>query len=287
MNGYEYVLTRQTAWARNRGVKLIGSKGARGRPAYTMSLDENLFQPLLPAVREAFEAGDGNELGTSGAPGKMQAVHSSSALAVNIFQYWKSISAVPVIAAACRLCRRGSQAPCDIHFEEKFPISDGFRYHPNIDVVIHNRPAAKIRGLAIECKFTEAYGAHKHAGLKGKYLKLSGSWDGLANLRGLAESISPTDDHYKHLHPAQLIKHILGLRRHFGHSGFRLLYLWYDVLVEDGARHRDEVKRFAEMARQDSIPFYSLTYQQLIANMAGELRQAHAAYISYLTERYL
>ena len=287
MNGYEYVLTRQTAWARNRGVKLIGSKGARGRPAYTMSLDENLFQPLLPAVREAFEAGDGNELGTSGAPGKMQAVHSSSALAVNVFQYWAAVSDVPVIAAACRLCRRGSQVSCNMRFEEKYPIDDSFGYHPNVDVVLHNTPTAKIQRFAIECKFSEAYGAYKHTGLKDKYLELSGAWDDLPKLRRLAESISPTDDRHKHLHPAQLIKHILGLRRHCGHAGFRLLYLWYDVLGEDGARHRDEVEEFTETAKLDGILFHSLTYQELIASMADQLRPIHEAYIRYLTKRYL
>jgi len=287
MNGYQYILTRQREWARNRGVALIGSKGTRGRPAYTRRLDENLFQPLLPAVRDAFEAGDGDELGSSASPGKMQAVHSSSALAVNVFQYWQSISAVPLIAAACRLCRRGSQVSYDIRFEEKYPIDDGFGRHPNIDVVIHNRRAAKIQSFAIECKFTEAYRAGGEKGLKDKYLKLSGAWDGLPNLRGLAESISPTDNHYNHLHPAQLIKHVLGLRRHFGHAGFRLLYLWYDVLGEDGARHRDEVGRFAEAAKRDGILFHSLTYQDLMTSMASELRQAHPEYIRYLTERYL
>jgi len=226
MNGYQSILTKQTEWAKNNGLALIGSKGARGFPAYTTRLEDNLFQPLLPAVRAAFEAGDGDELGSSDSPGKMQAVHSSSALAVNVFQYWAAVSDVPVIAAACRLCRRGSQVSCNMRFEEKYPIDDSFGYHPNIDVVLHNSPTAKIQRFAIECKFSEAYGTYKHAGLKDKYLDLSGAWDDLPKLRHLAESISPTDDRYKHLHPAQLIKHILGLRRHCGHTGFRLLYLW-------------------------------------------------------------
>lgn len=287
MNGHEYILRKQTEWTRNSGITLIGSKGARGRPAYTTCLDDNLFQPLLPAVRDAFEAGDGRELGSPGSPGKMQAIHSSSALGVNVFQYWKSISAVPVIAAACRLCSRWSQVSYDIRFEEKYPIDDGFSHHPNIDVVIHNSPTAKIRRFAIECKFTEAYGAYKHAGLKDKYLKLSGAWDNLPSLRGLAESIAPVDDHFKHLHPAQLIKHILGLRRHCGHTGFRLLYLWYDVLGEEGARHRGEVERFTDAAKRDGVLFHSLTYQELIAGMASELRQSHEHYVQYLTARYL
>ena len=124
MNGYQYILSKQTEWAKNQGMDLIGSKIYRGRPAYTINLDCNLFQPLLPDIRTSFAAGDGSELGSSGLPGKMQAIHSSSALGVNVFQYWKSISAVPVIAAACDLCRRGSDVSCDIQFEEKYPIND-------------------------------------------------------------------------------------------------------------------------------------------------------------------
>jgi hypothetical protein len=287
MNGYEYILAKQTAWAANRGIALVGSKGSRGRPAYTPKLEQNLFQPLLPEIKESFEAGDGGELGSPGMPGKMQAVHSSSALGVNVFQYWKSISAIPVIASACGLCRRGSQVSCDIRFEEKHPIKDSFGYHPNIDVVIHNTPTAKIRRFAIECKFSEAYGAHKHGGLKAKYLECAGIWSDIPKLRAFAERISPHDRDFMHLHPAQLVKHILGLKRQFGLGGFRLLYLWYDVFGEQGKRHWDEVGEFASVAKQDGIKFHSLTYQELIATLANQLQTEHHEYIRYLTQRYL
>lgn len=194
MNGYEYILAKQIAWATNRGIPLIGSKVYRGRLVYTRKLDQNLFQPLLAEVRESFAAGDGGELGSSGQPGKMQAVHSSSALGINVFQYWKSISAVPVIAAACGLCREGSNVSVDIRFEEKYPINDSFGYHPNIDVVIHNKPEARIKMFAIECKFSEAYGAHKHSGLKRKYLYLDTAdlWDDIPNLRALQSAYLQT-----------------------------------------------------------------------------------------------
>jgi len=109
MKAYEYILSKQVQWAINRGIPLIGSKGKRGQPAYTSKLDQNLFEPLDPDVRECFMAGDGNEiLGSSGSPAKMQALHSSSALGVKIFQYWQKINQVPVIAAACGLCRKGN-----------------------------------------------------------------------------------------------------------------------------------------------------------------------------------
>ena len=106
MNGYEYILTKQIQWAMNRDISLIGSKGLRGRKAYTPQLHQNLFQPLEPHVRASFEKGDGSEIiGVHANPAKMQAVHSSSALSVNIFQYWQKIGQVPLIAAACGFCR--------------------------------------------------------------------------------------------------------------------------------------------------------------------------------------
>ena len=287
MNGYQYILAKQTEWAKNRGLNLIGSKVNRGRLAYTKDLDDNFFQPLLPDVRKSFSEGDGGELGSAGFPGKMQAIHSSSALGVNVFQYWKSISAVPVIAAACGFCRRGSEVSCDIQFEEKYPINDSFGFHPNIDVVIHNKPEAKIQRFAIECKFSEAYGSHKHGGLKQKYLDCGDIWDDIPKLRAFAQRISPDDKEFKHLHPAQLIKHILAMKRQFGRDGFRLLYLWYDVLGEQGKCHQDEVAEFAKVAKEDGIKFHSLTYQELITTLANQLRSGHHEYVRYLTERYL
>ena len=84
MKAYEYILGRQTQWALSHGIPLVGSKGSRGRPAYTLYLRQNLFEPLSPDVYECLSKGDGNEiLGSLEYPSKMQAVHSSSALGVN------------------------------------------------------------------------------------------------------------------------------------------------------------------------------------------------------------
>ena len=287
INGYKYILSKQTAWAINSGIHLVGSKGKRGRPAYTSELNQNLFQPLLPDVRASFVSGDGSELGSNEFPGKMQAVHSSSALGINVFQYWKSIKAVPVIASQCGLCRSDSQVSCDIHFEEKYPINDAFGYHPNIDVVIHNKASAKFKRFAVECKFSEAYGARRHGGLKAKYFGLDDLWSDIPNLMRFSKRISPDDNEHKHLHPAQLVKHILGLKRKFGKAHFRLLYLWYDVFGDQGKRHRDEVSKFAAVTKSDGIKFHSITYQELIVKLANKFRMEHPDYIRYLTERYL
>ncbi len=284
MKAREYILSKQIQWAMNRGITLIGSKGERGRHAYTPTLDQNLFEPLDLEVRRCFENGDGSEL--KGNPAKMQAVHSSSALAVNIFQYW--IGQPPIIAAACGFCRKGNSVSKKIVFEDKYPIDEKrFLHAPNIDVVIHNSDSSKVKRFAVECKFTEAYSSQGHSGLKPEYLNLDGIWHDIPRLHTLSTSLCPDDNKFSYLHPAQLVKHILGLKRNCGKDGFKLLYLWYDVLGEDGAIHKKEIEVFLEIARDDGIKFHSLTVQELIVQLSNEYRSDHTKYIKYITGRYL
>ncbi len=288
MKAYEYILTKQIQWALNNNKKLTGSKGKRGRPAYTQNLDDNLFKPLLPQAHKSFEKGDGNEIkGTDDNPSKMQALHSSSALGVNIFQYWQKINKFDEISSACGFCRKGSNVTKEIKFEDKFEIDKKFSYDPNIDVVFHNAGSYKYKYFAVECKFSEAYGSYRHSGLKEAYLKIPDLWNDIPSIHRLAKTISPGDKDCEFLHRAQLIKHILGLKNQCGKSGFRLLYLWYDVLGEEGAAHRKEIEDFEKIVRSDGIKFHALSYQELIVKLSKEYRDDHTHYIKYLTERYL
>lgn len=162
MNSYEYILSKQIQWALNHNIKLIGSKSDRGRPAYTSKLEDNLFEPPLDNTIQAFQSGDGGEiLSDSSGPAKMNAVHSSSALSVNIFQYWEKINQVSSIASSCGLCNKNNKISESILFEQKYPISGSFKLHPNIDVIIKNKPGSKYKVYAIECKFSEAYSTQK------------------------------------------------------------------------------------------------------------------------------
>lgn len=288
MNSFEYIFSKQVSWAQNQGINLIGSKGLRGRQAYTKSLDENIFEPLAQSVINDFNAGDGGELnGSTNSPPKMHAVHSSSALGVNIFHYWLRINQIHKIAAACRLCNKNNMLSQDILFEKKYPISLKFQFSPNIDVVIENSQKSKYKVFAVECKFSEAYSSRRHAGIDPKYIKLENIWDDIPHLFDFAKTISPEDHTFFHLHPAQLVKHILGLKNQFGKDSFRLLYLWYDVLGHDGAIHRNEIDTFSEVTKSDGIKFHALSYQDLIVKLSKESRNEHPEYIRYISERYL
>ena len=286
MNTAEQIISKQIEWAKNKGLELIGSRGVRGRKVYTTKLHENLFHPLTLQSRIDLESGDGGELnGTETRPAKIQALHSSSALGINLFDYWRNSADFSTITSSSGLSRKGRVFSGDIRFEHKLPIDRRFRFSPNMDAVILPH-SGTFKCYAIECKFTEAYSSRGHGGLDPKYFENENIWEGLITIRQLADTISPDDKRFQFLHAAQLIKHILGLNRKYGKSSYRLLYLYYDALGESGFRHRQEVDEFTRIARSDGVAFHHTTYQELITRLA-QYREQHPEYVRYLTERYL
>lgn len=288
--GFDYILSKQTQWAKRKNIPLIGSKVIRGFPAYTKTLEENLFEPLTSDAVDDFLKGDGGEiLSNNNSPAKMNAVHSSSALGVNVFHYWKTSAKIDIIAHACGLSAKHNKTQTDIHFEQKFSISKAFPFCPNLDIIIENNEDAQYKVFAIECKFSEAYTNRGHSGVDPKYFNndILPLWHDIPKLYDLAKSISPDDNEFKFLHPAQLIKHILGLKNKYGKKSFRLLYLWYDVLGEDGYIHRNEIEKFTAYTNADDVKFSSISYQELITFLADNNYDTNEKYINYITDRYL
>lgn len=286
LSGWEYIVSKQIQWANNNNIPLIGSKGERGRATYTRCLDRNLFEPLLQENEEKFTSGDGHEIrGSLESPAKMQALHSSSALGVNIFQYWQKRGLFKEIASACGFCNRTSNYSERMVFEEKFNIDRIPGIPPNIDVVFFNNESSPCKLFAVECKFSEAYEGRGHGGLNKTYLEKN-LWTDLSSLKNLAEKISPDDKRYFYLHAAQLIKHILGLKYKYKNKEFKLFYLWYDVLGNQGTKHRAEVEDFTKITKEDGINFHAMTYQELITVLDRHYRAEHSEYIKYVTERY-
>jgi hypothetical protein len=247
-------------------------------------LADNLFQPLCHESRREFEAGDGKELKAGDRKeGNMFALHSSSALCCNLFDYWRQLGQMDCIAKACKIPSRNIG---NIEFEAKLPIDSSFERPPNVDILVRYGRGGRCRAVGFECKFTEPYlGPHK--GLDQKYLGLNQLWDQMPNSRALAEKISPADGSFRHLHAAQLLKHLLGLTRAFGKTRFRLFYLWYHAPGEEGTAHALEVNDFADRLRADGVNFQSRTYQDVICHLGKKCRDRHAGYTDWLAERYL
>lgn len=329
MNGLQFIQAKQQAWAFRHNID-VENASERDERYYVKKLDDNLFQPLSDASRQCFNVADGNELNGGGRLPKMQAIHSSSALVVNLFQYWQGKDLGPLLYA-CGLsdddCKPrvvgiedlGSPTPKavwknhkpllgDLQFEKKFRVSDDksrFPRDPNVDVAIlfgedapkpETEPGKGARRLnitsgtpgliAIESKFSEPYNGRPQ-GLREAYVEDETLWSEIPHLYQLATELSPYNKDFRYLDAAQLLKHILGLKRSHGKQGFRLLYLWYDVLGEDGFSHLQEINRFAEIAAADGIRFCHVTVQQLIATIERDFRSGNEPYADYLADRYL
>jgi hypothetical protein len=282
MKGTEFIQSKQQSWACRQGIKLVGStipdNKDKGEKNYVTDLSENLFEPLSEENVASFKAAKGHEIEDSkNQRAKMKALHSSSALAVNVFQYWQTKGDKSPITSACGLPGVNG----GISFEGKYKIN-GYSTPPTIDVVIKGSDAFV---YAIESKFSEPYGGGHNKRLK-PYISNPAIWSGLSNVLELAESIYLKHSRYRRLDAAQLIKHILGLKHNLG-AGFHLLYLWYDVDGKEGVDHRREIELFASIVKEDGINFSHVTYQDVITKLKESFYIGNEEYCDYLTKRYL
>ena len=284
MESYKYIKEKQRLWAKINEIELVGSKLVRGEKRYTKEFLKNFFVEISKESLEEIKAGDGNEIGNGIYPGKIQAVHSSSSIAVNAFDYWRNRTEKAKIGQALLIPPTNIES---IVFEKKYPVLKESNKSPNIDIVIGYKNGDC---CAIECKFSEPFtGRQENHGLKEKYLTGFNNWELISSTYKLAASISPIDNTFRYLHAAQLIKHILGLLTAYKNdkSRFRLVYLYYDVFGKEGISHKEEIDEFTSIVKKDNIQFQSISWQDLILNIANEAGDKHNEYIKYLFGRYL
>lgn len=322
-----WILDRQKSWA--KGKALVSSTIKDGKESeddknYLETIKDNLFQ--VDNIKEkglrqeninAYNKGGGNEIMEITSRPKMSALHSSSALVVNLFQYWQDQKDITPLLKALKLeignnnNKIGGNA---IRFEEILQIKymDGDKKKnvrggkPNIDVVIEFED--KI--IAIESKFTEPYidGSNKNSEMQDSYIKKESLWKEIPHIEKLANAIHAQNYQIenceikesievlrktKRLDAAQLIKHILGLRTDddkeiLKNKEIILLYLWYDVPnSEEAKEHQEEIEAFASIAKADGINFRHITYQKVIDNLKKLCpEEYHQDYINYLKQRY-
>lgn len=264
----KFIIERQRRWAEARQLTVKVS-GRVSRP------EDNLFAPLHAETRAEFKAGDGNEFGTPKKAGKIYSLHSSSALACNLFDYWRKRLMLPLLQA-CDI----NSATSELKFEQKFPTGVGSE--ANLDVLIASS-GRDCLPVAIESKFTEPFQTGERDYLRQAYFLKSEIWDDLPSCRGLAESLS-TKESFKCLKAGQLLKHAIALTRKFGARRFVLLYLWYDVVGSDAAKqHREEAQEFGALVA-DEVVFRTDTYQNVFDRLSPST--SGTAYEAYLRSRY-
>lgn len=266
---------RQLQWA-TKGGKKPDEKGYLGAVA------DNFFVPLsADAVRE-FGAGSGGEMKSrkDGRPPKMCALHSSSVLACNVFDYWRASNG-KVVASAL-----GLKSPVKrMEFEAQFPTGlPGSP--PNLDVGLWLESGAV---WGIESKFTEPYGGKKRKGqaFKDKYFpKGEPIWSqrGLPRSGKLAKSLQKDPTLFEYLDAAQLLKHILGL--HAASPGtFTLGYLYMTADEKATTKHEVEIASFIDSVAGE-VPMVAMRYGDLLDRMTKVAGPEHQKYFAYIGERY-
>jgi len=188
----------------------------------------------------------------------MSALHSSSALVCNMFDYWRE-RGVAAIAAACGAGRDTTT----IQFEQAYPTGlGGTAPHPDVTL-----GSERSLPTVIEAKFEEPYNGQGNS-FTDSYFATRGIWSRLPACEALARAVFKGQESFVHLGAAQLLKHALGIARQLGARGFRLLYLWFEVPGTEAAAHRKEIGRFSDAVRAD-IEFDARTYQEVFADLRG------------------
>jgi hypothetical protein len=285
MKSGQYIQRKLQAWATRQGLRLQGSEGERGEPNYTLSVEQNIFGGrMLDSVEAAFKAGAGGEL--NGDIPRMCALHSSSSLAVNLFQYWVERGDLATLSNVLGVPSRGIASA---RFEDRFPVcadprASGFNEPPHLDFALRYTDGCCI---GIECKLFEPYGRLEDKVLRPAYLALTDAWRDIPACRALAEQLATSPAGYRRLGASQLLKHILGLKFSATIEKVKLVYLYYDAIGDEAAEHRQEVRQFQVAISADNVSFVPVSVQEIILRAVRQARGDHPAYVDYLAERYL
>lgn len=271
---YQTIISYQKVWATSRHITF---QETGKREGYVESLADNLFYDNLSIkTLEEYLSGQGNEFQSH-----MKALHSSSALCVNVFEYWRQARRIGEIAKVC-----GAPADMDeMEFEKKHKIPNLGTSHIDVEFSDGNS-----RAFAIEAKFTEPYviTTQRNNTHLDKYLKQDEIWTGLIECKKLAKEVLEEESNktsWAHLDVPQLLKHILGLSCCYGTKRFILSYLWYDCGTQESRDHSHEIDEFGERIKGE-IYFTSNTYQNLFDKIV-KIHRLDKEYLSYLGERYI
>ena len=268
----------QARWAERQGLP-FHPLNATSPSRAVFRLSDQFFEPLDVATENEFLQGSGGELASEGKGGHLYSLLSSAALAVNVFAHWRFRPKRELLHAL----GFHIEHPVWLGFECRFPITAGYGTPPHADVTLAAEGCSPFL-CAIEAKFGEPYAEMPQHGLRPGHAGHA-YFQEWPNLARLAQRISPEDRVHRHLHAAQLLKHLLGLRSRA--RQFTLLYLWFDVSGPAGRRHRDEAHEFTLRARRDGVDVWAMTWQEMWSALCEEARDdEHCEYLDYLRQRY-
>lgn len=273
----------QLEWAKSRGIAL--RDGVDGRPpSQVQRLEDNLQCPLSEASRNDFLRGAGGELNPPGGDsGHLYSLASSSALCANVFEHWRARPQRQLLRALGLI----DDVQYKWEFDPRLRISKHRVETPPVDLLLSPK-GEHSPVVAFEAKFAEPYDGKPRRGLSPFYLTrkhLFGNWPQLTRIAKAMEGAS--DEQHLYMHAAQTIRQIIALRANYGAAGFVLFHLWYDVGGTTGLAYRAELETFASRVRTDRIAFAPLSWQELCAQIDGELSSPEdRSWLDYLRTRY-
>ncbi len=264
---------RQKEWADRHEIEIDSQCYVRNR------MDNFQSKFLNPETIDELKQGDGKEWSDDeNNRTKIMALHSSSALVCNFFDYWRNKDN-EILKSALGIKAEISS----INFEQK--LSMGMRGRlPNLDVIMTLGDGSF---LAIESKFTEWMSKTSKKAFADSYFKGKERWTeaGLPNCQKAAEKIYKNGkSDYCYLDAPQLLKHALGLANtHSNRSN--LLYLYFDLADDSyiAKEHLVEINGFKEEIGGE-LSFQAMTYQEVFQKLKS--KSTDQDYLDYLEERY-
>ena len=268
------LIQQQKNWAESVGL----NPDSRG---YLDNIESNLVKPLSSLTRTAFNNGSGSELiDTASRPAKMRALHSSSALAVNVFDSW-----VDKDTSTLQLALGIEDTIDSISFEVQF--STGLNgIPPNLDIALKLSTGHII---GIESKFSEwlTPKSKNKDTFKQKYFPVDERlWKnyGLAKTQEISEAIFNGSEIFRYLDAPQLLKHALGMATQL-EGRFSLYYIYYDWPGGNETKvHKNEINLFTDVVGEE-LRFKAISYQELFRAL-DESDRVNQDYIEYLRRRY-
>jgi hypothetical protein len=236
---------------------------------YVEDVRLNLISGLTPEmIINDYRNGSGQEWLV-----KIKAIHSSAALAANVFGRWKTDPA--------KLKLLGFSGFNSIKLEYKCPTGLGGT-PPNLDVLLQSSDVI----IGIESKLLEPLTLTKPR------FSPTYSRDRLPFCEESWWNLLQQLHHWPpaHLDASQLVKHYLGLRNKFSTSQkVFLVYLFWKPLnasdIAEYSRHAEDINKFQNaISKSSSIQFITMDYLQLWDSWSKDTELAKHAYL--LKQRY-
>lgn len=248
------LMAAQRAWADAHGIELASETSvAHWR--------DNLLAPIA-AESEAelashVQAADGS-LEKSG---RLHALGSGLALAVNLFEPWRG-----------RVSELSARLPgwfaADARFRFSVPLPDGFAPDSpafEIDVLIESESSAPTALIPL---FGEPF-EDVDPRVRDPLGRDATGFGGLHGCGLLARDLQCHPRRFGRLDVGRVLETALVLDRRFGHHGFRVGVIWFDAGGQASRRFRDELAR-VRMRIGGEVDLLDARWQDLVVGLFGE-----------------